>query len=130
QKMLRAGSLQLHQAAEVLHRAHLGGGQITVSDTKTGDGNKGIETPVEAILVEAGLITNAMWRTLLGLHGKIRTGQMTKDEAMQEMRALHPRPAETVKKVTVQNQPTVSIPKDVLELIKTAGIVTDLEIEE
>src|SRR5262249_51131726 len=65
QKMLRAGSLTLTQAAYALHRAHLGGGQISIAEApeELRAAEKGIETPVEAILVEAGLITNPVWRT-------------------------------------------------------------------
>jgi serine/threonine protein kinase len=126
QKMLRAGSLTLNQAADALGRAHLSGGQITVSDTdeERPPGEKGIETPVEAILLEAGLITNAVWRTLISLHLKVRTGRMSKEDAIAELNKQLPhRPAPPPK-------PQHAVPKDVFEMIRQADILSAQDIEE
>jgi serine/threonine protein kinase len=142
QKMLRAGSLTLTQAANALGRAHLVGGQIAVAEAP-GDlrpAEKGIETPVEAILVEAGLITNAVWRTVLSLQQKVRTGQLTKEQAMEEFRLAHPARAKNVPKAEEASAVAAAaesakaqyaaVPKDVLELIMHAGLISTSEVQE
>lgn len=124
QKLLRAGAISLMQAANALGRAHLRGGQIDVAEDENAASDKpGIETPVEAILVEAGLITNAAWRTLLQLQQRIRSGQLSKEEAIQEYRKQHPKAAETSTKKDV-----VPLPKDVLDLLKQSGVVSNEDV--
>lgn len=128
QQMLRAGSMTLVQASDALGRAHLAGGQINVLENAAHAGGNGIETPVEAILVEAGLITNSTWRTLLSVHQKMRSGHMTKEEALEELRKLQP--PKVAVAVAPKKHDTDIVPKDVLEMIKHAGIISPQEIEE
>lgn len=129
QQMLRAGSLTLTQAAQAMGRAHLQG-QITLEPQPQMEENrppeKGIETPVEAILVEAGIITNQVWRTLVQLQQSVRSGQLTKKQAMEEFRRKHPRPTVEVSK---KEKEVYATPKDILELIKQAGLVSNEDIE-
>ncbi len=127
QMLLRSGSMTLTQAAGALDRAHLQGGLI-VTEGLTNSGNpdqKGIETPVEAILVEAGLIKNSVWKTVLRLQQEMRNGQLTKIEAMEEFRRQHPKPV--VAPVPKAKQ---APPQDILELILRAGLISQAEIDE
>jgi len=111
----------------------LNGGQINVEEKpEEVRAPMGIETPVEAILVEAGLITNPVWRTLLALHQKIRLGQMTKGQAVEEFRLQHPKPTvqEAAKVVPPAEKPSMERPTNVLELLKHAGLVTKTDLEQ
>ncbi|MGH9550160.1 MAG: hypothetical protein ACRD3W_12330, partial [Terriglobales bacterium] len=119
-------AITLTEAAHSLSRAHLHGGKISIEPDESRQAEKGIETPVEAILIEAGLINNAVWRSLLQLHQKVRLGQMTRQQAAEEFRAQHPKP--TVVAAKQEPAEPVSAPKDVLGLLKHAGIVSDADI--
>jgi hypothetical protein len=132
QKMLRSGSLTLTEATRALERAHLNGGQINVEEKpEEARAPMGIETPVEAILVEAGLISNSVWRTLLSLQQKIRLGQVTKGQALEEFRLQHPKPTvrEVITAAVREEKPTFERPQNVLELLKHAGLVTKSDLE-
>jgi serine/threonine-protein kinase len=124
QKLLRAGAITLTQAAEALGRAHLHGGQINVEAAAQVEPVSGvvIETPVEAILVEAGLITNGVWRTLLQLQQEVRNGEITKEEALAELKQKHPRA------VAAPKQQKAEGPRTAVELLKMAGIVSEEDI--
>ncbi|MBK9620506.1 MAG: serine/threonine protein kinase [Candidatus Obscuribacter sp.] len=130
QKMLRDGTLTLAEAASALHRAHVNNGIIEMqgkNPTRESSTSLVVDTPLEAVLVEAGLISNAVWRTLLQLQAAMRTGEMTKDEAAQEFRKRHPKAAnprisQTVKAV----QP---MPTEPIDMLKLAGIITEADIE-
>lgn len=127
QMLLRSGSMTLTQAAAALDRAHLQGGLI-VTEGLTRENSaelKGIETPVEAILVEAGLIKNSVWKTVLRLQQEMRNGQLNKEEAIEEFRKQHPKPV-VAPVPTAKEQP----PKDILELILSAGLVSQAEVDE
>lgn len=127
QMLLRSGSMTLTQAAAALDRAHLQGGMI-VTEGLTNDipaDLKGIETPVEAILVEAGLIKNSVWKTVLRLQQEIRTGQLTKEQALEEFRRQHPKPV-----VAPVPEPKQQAPADILDLILRAGLVSQADVDE
>jgi hypothetical protein len=128
QEMLRAGSITLNQAANTLGRAHLAGGKITAFDTTVPQSfsGKGIETPVEAILLEAGLITNTMWRLLLSIQQRMRSGQITREDAVAEIKSQ----SSKVSSASLKKVETLSVPKDVLEMIRHSGIVSDDEIDQ
>jgi hypothetical protein len=141
QKMIRDGTLTLTQAADALHKAHLNHGEIDIKTNSISDIPPGpvVDTPLEAVLVEAGLISNAVWRTLLQLQAQMRSGAMTKEEAALEFRRKHPRapksrdgssadwsrPKPEVKKPKVEVNPTSPV-----DLLKHAGIITEQDIEE
>ncbi|HMW92359.1 MAG TPA: serine/threonine-protein kinase, partial [Candidatus Obscuribacter sp.] len=94
QKMLREGTITLAEAASAINRAHVTGGEIDIqklASPREHTSSLVVDTPLEAVLVEAGLISNAVWRTLLQLQAAIRSGEMTKDEAVQEFRKRHPK---------------------------------------
>src|ERR1019366_4512277 len=97
-----------------------------------------VDTPLEAVLVEAGLISNAVWRTLLQLQAQMRSGAMTKDEAALEFRRRHPRAPRTENSGSADwgrpkggaNKPKVEVnPTSPVDLLKHAGIITEQDIE-
>ncbi len=126
QMLLRSGSMTLTQAAAALERAHLQGGLIVTEGLarESSAELKGIETPVEAILVEAGLIKNSVWKSVLRLQQEMRNGQLTKEQAMEEFRTQHPKPVVA----PVPSKP--QLPQDILELILSAGLVSQAEVDE
>lgn len=135
QKMLREGSMTLSQAAGALQKAHANNGNIDfIADVKRPENQAGVvvDTPLEAVLVEAGLISNAIWRTLLQLQAAIRTGEMTKDEATQEFKKRHPKTPPKEKEVKVEKQPAAeeNVPTSPVELLQTCGIISAADVEE
>ena len=66
-----------------------------------------------------------MWKTVLRLQQEMRNGQLTKEEAIEEFRKQHPKPV-------VAPVPTAKeqAPKDILELILSAGLVSQAEVDE
>lgn len=136
QQLLRSGSMTLTQAASALERAHLLGGLIATEGLPR-EGSieqKGIETPVEAILVEAGLIKNVAWKTILRLQQEIRTGQRTKEEAMEEFRQLHPKsvvaPSPASQRTPSSTNVKQTPPADILDLLLRSGIVSQSDVDE
>jgi len=137
QKMIREGTLTLTQAADALHKAHLNHGEITIKSRSNAEppGGPVVDTPLEAVLVEAGLISNAVWRTLLQLQAQMRSGALSKEQAAVEFRKRHPRvPKKADKSGTGTSadwsRPKVEInPTGPVDLLKHAGIVTEQDIE-
>ncbi|MBU6453053.1 MAG: serine/threonine protein kinase [Cyanobacteria bacterium REEB67] len=141
QKMIRDGTLTLTQAADALQKAHLNHGKIDIQARSPSEAPSGpvVDTPLEAVLVEAGLISNAVWRTLLALQTQMRSGAMTKEEAAIEFRKRHPK----VPKIANGNgaasgtsdwrKPAAAAvevnPTSPVDLLKHAGIVTEQDIE-
>ena len=140
QKMIREGTLTLTQAADALQKAHLNHGEIDVQTRPAGETppSLAVDTPLEAVLVEAGLISNAVWRTLLQLQAQMRSGAMSKDEAALEFRRRHPKVPKLDNGSTPDwSRPTADAPKPKVEvnpaspvdLLKHAGIITEQDIE-
>lgn len=136
QMLLRSGSMTLTQAASALERAHLQNGLIKTEGLarESSADLKGIETPVEAILVEAGLIKNTVWKTVLRLQQEMRTGKMTKEEAIEEFRRQHPKPVvapvSTLDQTPVSAAKETSQPQDILDLLLRAGLVAQADVDE
>jgi serine/threonine protein kinase len=134
QKMIREGALTLTQAADALQKAHLNHGKIDIKTSSLSEppGGPVVDTPLEAVLVEAGLISNAVWRTLLQLQGQMRSGALTKEEAALEFRRRHPRATKKDKNGAADwSRPREEIapPTGPVDLLKHAGIITEQDIE-
>jgi hypothetical protein len=89
QEMVRSGSLTTTQAAEAVRRAHNRGGaleQNMFSASPPRDDNrdaKAVAPPLGQILVETGLISIAVLKAALNLQEVVRTGAMTKEDAVE-----------------------------------------------
>jgi serine/threonine protein kinase len=141
QKMIREGTLTLTQAADALQKAHTNHGTIDLKSYPPSEHAPGlvVDTPLEAVLVEAGLISNAVWRTLLQLQTQMRSGAMTKEEAVAEFRKRHPQGGGKAAKNNNGNSSdspsSVRIavvevnPTNPVDLLKHAGIITEQDIE-
>jgi hypothetical protein len=135
QKMIRDGTLTLTQAADALHKAHLNHGKIDIQTRPPSDAPSGpvVDTPLEAVLVEAGLISNAVWRTLLSLQTQMRSGAMTKEEAAVEFRKRHPKVPKLGNGTSSDWRKPAAVvevnPTNPVDLLKHAGIITEQDIE-
>jgi serine/threonine protein kinase len=135
QKMLREGTMTLAEAASALNRAHVNGGQIdidTLGKTREHASSLVVDTPLEAVLVEAGLISNAVWRTLLQLQAAMRSGEMSKEEAVQEFRKRHAKVQPKITKLAeaAKEKPQMSIPTSPVEMLKQAGMISEEDLEK
>lgn len=136
QKMIREGKCTLNQAAEALKQAHANNGELDFSlfSPPSTVHNFVVETPLEAVLVEAGLISNAVWRSLLQLQAAIRNQEMSKEDAVIEFKKRHKtQPPEPAKgKEAAQRSKTIDIPPPLcaVDLLKQADIVTEEDIEK
>ncbi len=135
QKLIKEGKVTLTQAADLLQKAHKNDGKIEM-DRVSPQGTIHsfvVDTPLEAVLVEAGLISNAVWRSLLQLQAAIRNQEMSKDDAVEEFKKRHP-PSEAVKNkaasVEREKRVAMSPPLSAVDLLKQAGIVTEEDIEK
>jgi len=88
QGMVRNGSLSTAQAAEAVKRAHNRGGEVEQFSPSTPQPEGGlanlIAPPLGEILVEAGLIRISILKAALNLQEVVRTGALTKEEAVAD----------------------------------------------
>lgn len=132
QKMLREGTITLAEAASAINRAHVTGGEIDIeklASPREHTSSLVVDTPLEAVLVEAGLISNAVWRTLLQLQAAIRSGEMTKDEAVQEFRKRHPKAPPKETKPPEKERAPIVIPTNPVDMLKQAGIISQADLD-
>ncbi|MBI5173637.1 MAG: serine/threonine-protein kinase [Candidatus Obscuribacter sp.] len=132
QKMLREGTITLAEAASAINRAHVTGGEIDIeklASPREHTSSLVVDTPLEAVLVEAGLISNAVWRTLLQLQAAIRSGEMTKDEAVQEFRKRHPKAPPKEAKPPEKEKAPIVVPTNPVDMLKQAGIITQADLD-
>ena len=132
QKMLREGTITLAEAASAINRAHVTGGEIDIeklASPREHTSSLVVDTPLEAVLVEAGLISNAVWRTLLQLQAAIRSGEMTKDEAVQEFRKRHPKAPPKETKPPEKEKAPIVIPTNPVDMLKQAGIISQADLD-
>jgi len=136
QKLIKEGKVTLAQAADLLQKAHKNDGKIDL-DRVSPQGTIHsfvVDTPLEAVLVEAGLISNAVWRTLLQLQAAIRNQEMTKDDAVEEFKKRHPKASEAAKNKAASaeraKKVAMSPPLSAVDLLRQAGIVTEEDIEK
>jgi hypothetical protein len=87
QEMVRNGSLSTTQAAEAVRRAHNRGGEMEQFSPSTPPSDTSVvkvnAPPLGEILVEAGLIRVNILKAALNLQEVVRTGALTKDEAVE-----------------------------------------------
>lgn len=132
QKMLREGTITLAEAASAINRAHVTGGKIDIeklASPREHTSSLVVDTPLEAVLVEAGLISNAVWRTLLQLQAAIRSGEMSKDEAVQEFRKRHPKAPPKETKPPEREKAPIVVPTNPVDMLKQAGIITQADLD-
>ena len=93
QGMVRNGSLSTGQAAEAVRRAHNRGGEVEQFSPSTpapdGSTAKVNAPPLGEILVEAGLIRISILKAALNLQEVVRTGALTKEEAIDAFLKEH-----------------------------------------
>jgi serine/threonine protein kinase len=139
QKMIKEGKVTLTQAADLLQKAHNNDGKIDLSRVSPQGTIHSfvVDTPLEAVLVEAGLISNAVWRTLLQLQAAIRNQEMSKEDAVEEFKKRHPRATEVARQKAAvaasaerAKQAEMAAPASAVELLKQAGIVTEDDIQK
>jgi hypothetical protein len=86
QGMVRNGTLSTAQAAEAVRRAHNRGGQMEqftpTEPSPDGSTAKVNAPPLGEILVEAGLIRVSILKAALNLQDVVRTGALTKEQAV------------------------------------------------
>lgn len=138
QKLIKEGRVTLSQAADLLQQAHKNEGKIDFDKVSPQANTHSfvVDTPLEAVLVEAGLISNGVWRTLLQLQAAIRNQEMTKEDAVEEFKKRHPKATEAAKQRAAKEasaerskKAEMSPPVNVVDLLKQAGIVTQEDIE-
>jgi hypothetical protein len=87
QEMVRNGSLSTTQAAEAVRRAHNRGGQVEQFSPSAppadSSGARVNAPPLGEILVEAGLIRISILKAALNLQEVVRTGALSKEEAVE-----------------------------------------------
>ena len=139
QKMIKEGKVTLAQAADLLQKAHTNDGKIDLSRVSPQGTIHSfvVDTPLEAVLVEAGLISNAVWRTLLQLQAAIRNQEMSKEDAVEEFKKRHPRATEAARQKAAvaaseerARKAEMAAPASAVELLKQAGIVTEQDLEQ
>lgn len=95
QYLVRSGALNSNQAAQAVRQAHSRGGAIEAhwfsATHPAGDPRdaRGLSPPLGSILVEAGLINPGALKAALNLQELVRTGVMTKDNAMNAFVRQH-----------------------------------------
>lgn len=84
QDLVKHEALSTAKAAEAVRRAHVRGGAVdpAIVNLPRKDGARGMSPPLGQILVEAGVVSVSVLRAALNLQEVIRTGAMTKDDAI------------------------------------------------
>ncbi len=88
QELVRSGSLSTAQAAEAVRRAHIRGGAVDpklIAAPVSPNDLKTVAPPLGQILVEAAIIRGPIIRQALKLQESIRSGEMSKDEALDAL---------------------------------------------
>lgn len=128
QELVRSGSLSTAQAAEAVRRAHIRGGAVDpklIAAPLTPADLKHLAPPLGQILVEAAIIRGPVIRQALKLQESIRSGAMTKDDAIDAL-------CLEVFGVGRKSQDTTgetSESTNALQLLKKAQLVSDFDHE-
>jgi hypothetical protein len=88
QELVRSGSLSTAQAAEAVRRAHIRGGAVDpklIAAPVSPNDLKTVAPPLGQILVEAAIIRGPIIRQALKLQESIRSGEMSKDDALDAL---------------------------------------------
>jgi hypothetical protein len=127
--MVKAGALTTSLAAEAVRRAHERGGAIEAhyfSASPAPDKDFRVNAPpLGQILVEAGLITPPTLKAALNLQDVVRTGAMSKEDALSGFVKEHfgsdPKGASKEKEGRESEQ--------AIDLLKQAGLISDKDLE-
>jgi hypothetical protein len=127
QEMVRNGSLTTTQAAEAVRRAHKRGGEVVQFSPSTppadSSGARVNAPPLGEILVEAGLIRISILKAALNLQEVVRTGALSKEEAVEEFIQEH------FGKAGKQGTGESSHDQNILELFITAKLIQPNDLE-
>ena len=125
QELVKNGSLPTAKAAEAVRRAHVRGGAVDpkLINAPVNEGNEIVAAPLGQILVEAAVIRGPIVRQALKLQEKIRSGEMTKEQAIDALcfeafgvaRKSHETGGETAESTSA------------IELLRKAQLVSDLD---
>lgn len=88
QELVKSGSLSTNQAAEAVRRAHIRGGAVDpklIAAPLTNADLKTVAPPLGQILVEAAIIRGPVIRQALKLQESIRSGEMSKEDALDAL---------------------------------------------
>jgi len=126
--MVKNGSLGTTQAAEAVRRAHERGGNIesayfSASSVVDKDVKVTAAPPLGQILVEAGLIAPSTLKAALTLQDVVRTGAMTKEDALAGFIKEH---------FGAADKPEIKKERDEeqgIDLIRQAGLLSEKDLE-
>lgn len=128
QELVRSGSLSTSQAAEAVRRAHIRGGAVDpklIAAPVSPNDMKTVAPPLGQILVEAAIIRGPIIRQALKLQESIRSGEMTKDDALDalclEVFGVGRKVQDSTGETTESTQ--------ALELLRKAQLVSDFDHE-
>ena len=128
QALVRSGSLSTAQAAEAVRRAHIRGGAVDpklIAAPVSPNDMKTVAPPLGQILVEAAIIRGPIIRQALKLQEAIRSGEMSKDDALD---ALCLEVFGVGRKVQ-DNSGESTESTQALELLRKAQLVSDFDHE-
>ncbi len=128
QELVRSGSLSTAQAAEAVRRAHIRGGAVDpklIAAPVSPNDMKTVAPPLGQILVEAAIIRGPIIRQALKLQEAIRSGEMSKDDALD---ALCLEVFGVGRKVQ-DNSGESTESTQALELLRKAQLVSDFDHE-
>lgn len=128
QDMVKQGVLKTSQAAEAVRRAHDRGGAIDqhyfTAATAPVDPRelRGMAPPLGAILVEAGLVNPNALKAALSLQEVVRTGAMTKEDALGAFVKEHYGADEQPEKKKEREA------EQAINLLQQAGLLTEKDV--
>ncbi len=127
QEMVRNGSLSTTQAAEAVRRAHNRGGEVEQFSPSAppadSTGAKVNAPPLGEILVEAGLIRVNILKAVLNLQEVVRTGALSKEEAVEAFIQEH------FGKAGKQGTGESSHDQNILELVIKAKLIQQGDLD-
>ncbi|MDZ4836921.1 MAG: hypothetical protein SGJ27_24325 [Candidatus Melainabacteria bacterium] len=128
QELVRSGSLSTAQAAEAVRRAHIRGGAVDpklIAAPVGPNDSKTVAPPLGQILVEAAIIRGPIIRQALKLQESIRSGEMTKDDALDALCLEVFGVGRKIPDTTGETADTT----EALELLRKAQLVSDFDHE-
>ncbi len=133
QEMVKTGSLNPKQAGEAVRRAHTRGGKVdtntfTATPAKKIDSKdiEGTAPPLGQVLIEAGLISVPVLKAALNLQEVVRTGALTREEALEAfIREHYGVDAKSARKAIAKN----SMDSKVIGLLVKAGLLTEQDVQ-
>ena len=128
QELVRSGKLSTAKAAEAVRRAHIRGGAVDpklIAAPINPSDMKALAPPLGQILVEAAIVRGPVIRQALKLQESIRSGELSKDDALDalclEVFGVGRKVQETTGETNESTQ--------ALELLRKAQLVSDFDHE-